>query len=86
MWCLGWGQDADYSGLLTPRIFVDLSGSQSKHLRRMGNVKWKRITLKGKKLLIAQAILDPFPALTLNSWRELSVLFGVRTISFLSAA
>jgi len=52
----------------------------------MGNVKWKRITLKGKKLLIAQAILDPFPALTLNSWRELSVLFGVRTISFLSAA
>lgn len=39
-------------------------------------MKWKRITLKGKKLLIAQAILDPFPALTLNSWRELSVLFG----------
>ena len=34
-------------------------------------MKWKRITLKGKKLLIAQAILDPFPALTLNSWREL---------------
>lgn len=51
-----------------------------------GQCEMEKNNLERQKLLIAQSILDPFPALTLNSWGELSVLFGVRTIFFLLAA
>lgn len=56
----------------------------TRHLRWVGNVKWKRVNFERQKTSYCNTTFDPFPALTLIQLER--VIFGVRTISFLLAA